>query len=171
MSTEMDKATLIHNIRASRDEMEALLTQLSETQMTAAHLAGDWSVKDLLSHITYWERDTVEVLQAAARGDTPYLTGDSETDTRNAQAVEHNRDRSIGEVMADYYHTVDALIGAGEAFPDADLFDTGRFAWREGGPLWRLVAGESYKHEREHREQLQALVAGVSGVDGGTGAG
>ncbi len=158
MTTEMDKATLIRNIEESRVEMEELLTQLSEPQLTTTGVAGGWSVKDLLSHISYWERDTVEVLQAAARGETPYLTGEEQTDARNAEAVARNRDRSVAEVMAEYYHTLDRLIEAVRAFPDADLFAPDRFPWRNGRPLWRLVAGESYNHEREHREQIRVLL-------------
>ena len=74
MPTEMDKATLIAKIQDGRREMEALLAQLSEAQMVEPGIAEGWSVKDLLSHITYWERDTVDVLKAATRGETPYLT-------------------------------------------------------------------------------------------------
>ncbi len=158
MTIEMDKATLIRNIEESRLEMEELLTQLSETQLTTPGVAGGWSVKELLSHISYWERDTIDVLQAAARGETPYLTGEEQNDARNAEAVARNGDRSMAEVMAQYYHTVDTLIETIRAFPDADLFEPDRFPWRNGRPLWRLVAGESYNHEREHREQIQVLL-------------
>ena len=157
-ANEMDKVTLIRRIEESRVEMEELLTQLSETQLTTAGVAGSWSVKDLLSHISYWERDTIDVLRAAARGETPYLTGEEQTDARNAESVARNHDRSVAEVMAEYYHTLDTLIDAVRAFPDADLVEPDRFPWRKGRPLWRLVAGESYEHEREHREQIQMLL-------------
>ena len=156
MAAEMDKATLIARIQDGRREMEALLAQLSEAQMVEAGIAEGWSVKDLLSHITYWERDTVDVLKAAARGETPYLTGPEETDARNAEAVARNRDRPAAAVVADYFQTIDDLIAQVETLSEADLTDPNRFPWEEGKPLWKHIAGESYAHEHEHREQIRA---------------
>ena len=155
MATEMDKATLITKIQDGRREMEALLAQLSEAQLVEPGVADGWSIKDLLSHITYWERDTVDVLKAAARGETPYLTGPEETDARNAEAVARNRERPVAAVIADYFQTIDDLIAQVETLSERDLSDPDRFPWEAGKPLWKHIGGESYAHEREHREQIR----------------
>ena len=43
--------------------------------------------------------------------------------------------------------------------PDAVLFDAEHFAWREGRPLWFMVAANTYWHYAEHREHLEQWLA------------
>ena len=152
----MDKATLLEKIRASRVETEALLAQLDESHLIKPGVAEGWSVKDLLAHITYWERDTVEVLEAVKRGEVPTVTGEDQTDARNADAVLRSRAHPVAAVLADYSQTNDELIELVEELPEEELTDPDRFPWEHGLPLWQRIAGESYGHEQAHRDQIRA---------------
>ena len=85
---------------------------------------GDWSIKDLMAHVTAWEKLMVQWLQEAARGETPQrpvpgLTWD-DLDLLNQRIYYQNHDRPLVDVEADYYafhqialETVTPLVGRG----------------------------------------------------------
>jgi len=46
-----------------------------------------------------------------------------------------------------------------QAMSEEDLFNSGRFAWAEGEPLWQVIAGDTYEHYQEHQKQIQEWLA------------
>jgi hypothetical protein len=54
------------------------------------------------------------------------------------------------------------VIAALGRMPEADLFDGSRFAWRQGDPIWHMIAANTWWHYREHREQIRSWLAGES---------
>src|SRR5437867_9147809 len=48
---------LLHSIQEERARLEATLARLTGEQILAPGADGPWSVKDILVHISYWERD------------------------------------------------------------------------------------------------------------------
>jgi hypothetical protein len=42
------------------------------------------------------------------------------------------------------------------ALSEAELTDPQHFAWREGDPLWHMVAANTWWHYKEHRETISA---------------
>ena len=63
----MDKATLLDNISAGHEMLAKTLSPLHEAQMTATGVNGDWSIKDVLVHLTAWQQRLLAELQKAAR--------------------------------------------------------------------------------------------------------
>ncbi len=67
----MDKNQLVNTLHVERAAWEALLKQVGDDRMTIVGVVGDWSIKDIVAHITAWEQRPVEWLAAARRGDKP----------------------------------------------------------------------------------------------------
>src|SRR5437660_2729156 len=90
---KMDKATFIETLHAERAEWEALLAEVGEARMLQPGVAGGWSVKDIIAHVMWGEREMVGVMQARA------LVGsklwDLPEDERNAIMVAEQRDRPL----------------------------------------------------------------------------
>ncbi|MBO0731474.1 MAG: DinB family protein, partial [Acidimicrobiaceae bacterium] len=59
----MKKAELIDELVATREELEELLTAMTSEQMLAAGVVGDWSVKDVLAHLLWYEREELELIR------------------------------------------------------------------------------------------------------------
>jgi hypothetical protein len=154
MSTQMDKTRLLHEIRTGYAALEEILAPLDETRMTTFGVSGDWSIKDILAHITAWHRYLLDRLQAAARNESPsvYITGldDEEVDRLNEQFYQENKSRALDEVMTDFRSTYLQIVEAVQAMQEEDLTDAQRFSWARGIPLWRFVAGDTYEHYLEH---------------------
>jgi len=154
----MDKAQLLDEMNSGYAAFENTLAPLDEKQMISSGVNGDWSIKDILAHLTAWQRYIVIRLQAAARNEKPAVRGpadDEEMDKMNARFYEENKSRPLVEVLADFHATYRQVVEAVQALSDEDLFDPQRFAWMKGNALWELVAGNTYDHYQEHIGSIQ----------------
>ena len=48
----MNKSELLHGVREEYRQWEALLNQIGETRMDQPGAAADWSIKDIVAHLT-----------------------------------------------------------------------------------------------------------------------
>lgn len=111
---------------------------------------GDWSAKDLVAHLTEWERYALQTLDEWRRGVRPwveFLFEAGGVDQQNAEAVARERDRPLGEVrtLAERVHR--------ELLLELELL---------GDEEWRAKA--AYLGER--RRTLGALLGSVLGAPG-----
>jgi hypothetical protein len=128
---------------------------------------GDWSVKDVVAHLTGWNRWLVARLQAAGDGDpdpAPPWPADLQTeDEINAWIYESNRARPIGEILDETQHVHQQLLGAIASLPDEVRVEEVRRD-RTYYLLWiddqRLPASEFFDHfHDDHEPDLRAWMA------------
>ncbi|MGH2505096.1 MAG: hypothetical protein ACRDID_21510, partial [Ktedonobacterales bacterium] len=67
MGLDTSKAQLLADLRSEQDGFEALLDEVGEQRMIQPGVAGDWSMKDIVAHLTGWRRRSVARFQAALR--------------------------------------------------------------------------------------------------------
>ena len=154
----MTKAEIMKLIRGEREGLEHVLAGLSEGQMTRPGVENGWSVKDLMAHIIDWEGRLVQWIEESLRGEVPQRPAPGMTwddlDRLNKQTYVLNKDRDLGDVLADFHRSYERALATVEALPEEDLVDPQRFAWREGAPLWHMVAANMWEHYQEHRESI-----------------
>jgi hypothetical protein len=154
---QFTKAELLDAIRVRRKRLEEALAQLGEDQMIQPGVESNWSVKDILAHIVAWEQRMVLWVGQALRGEVPAIPATwDEVHRLNEQSYWENRDRPLAEVLADFQRSYAEALALAEAVPEEDLVDPGRFSWREGVPLARVVAANTCWHYAEHLESIQA---------------
>jgi hypothetical protein len=158
----MDATELVARIRATSTQLELLIARLTVAQMNQAGAVGDWSVKDVLAHIAFWERYATGVITAARQGEAPQLDAEDGTESRNASVVAQYYLASMGAVIASWNEAREELIDQIEELSDADLNDQQRFPWNEGRALLERIAANSYEHEHEHIEQIREWIQGQS---------
>jgi len=155
MDVQMDKATFLETLRTKRGEWETLLAEVDEERVTEPGPAGEWSLKDIIAHVTWGEREMVGVLEARA------LVGSDlwnvSTDERNAAVYEQNRDRSLPDVLTEAQEVHTRLLAALETVSDEDLNDPRRYKdMLDDWVPWKLIAGNSYGHYDEHSPSIRA---------------
>src|SRR5690348_10694315 len=64
MGTFLNKTQLLTQLRNEQAAWEALLAEIGEAHMTQPEVAGGWSIKDIVAHLTGWRRRTVRRFQA-----------------------------------------------------------------------------------------------------------
>lgn len=160
---QLTKAELLDAIRAGRKQLEAALAQLNESQMTQPGVESNWSVKDVLAHIVAWEQRMVLWVGQALRGEVPAIPATwDEVHRLNEQSYWENRDRPLSEVLAEFQRSYPEALAVVEAAPEEDLMNPERFGWREGVPLARVVAANTWWHYAEHIESIQAWLGNPS---------
>ncbi|MCJ7513481.1 MAG: ClbS/DfsB family four-helix bundle protein [Anaerolineales bacterium] len=147
-------------IQQERRALELVLERLSPGLWTRPGLDGVRSVKDMLAHIAGWERRMVEWLDASYRGLTPERPAPGMTwddlDRLNQIAYEENKHKSKEAVRQEAKAAYSQALQAVQRMTNGDLLDGSRFAWRDGDPMWHMVAANTWSHYREHREQIEA---------------
>jgi len=163
MSERIDKNTLFTEIHAKYATLATLLAPLNEEQMTTPGVSGEWSIKDILAHLTAWQKCLLTDMQDATSGDEPAtsalnITGE-EMDRLNEQFYQGNKARPLNEVLTDFHSTHSQMLATVQAMSEEDLTDPDRFAWTDGKPLWQFVASETYEHSLEHMGAMRRWLA------------
>ncbi len=163
MGTTISKTQLLAELKDENASWLALLDDIGEDNMTQPEVAGGWSIKDIVAHITGWRRRTVRRLQAALNNEQevtmPWPPELEEVDDINAWIYEANRDRSLAEVLRDSDEVFQQMVDALAAFPEEKIEALQRFGWLEGEPLSGKLFFAHF-HE-EHEADMRAWLARV----------
>jgi hypothetical protein len=139
MSTIISKAQLLTELQEEQAAWEKLLSTIDEALMTEPGVAGEWSLKDIIIHLTGWRKRTISRFQAALQhqpAPAPYWPSHLKTDDEiNAWMIESNQDRPLADILQEDHAVFEQLVDTLNAFPEAELMDTHRFEWIEGEPL------------------------------------
>jgi hypothetical protein len=157
----MNKAQLIADLHAEYAEFEALLNEIGADRLTQPIAPGQWSVKDIVAHITGWRRRTVLRVRASGRGEAPpaapwpaYLGTDDDINVwLHAESV----DKPLSKILAESRQVFDDLVAAVESVPEEYLLDPNRFPWMEGQSL--TASGLFGHFHDEHEADLRRWLA------------
>lgn len=118
----MTKSELLDWLRDEYQKWEAFLDQIGLARMDQPGVNGDWSIKDIVAHLTGWNRWLVARLQAAQRGEPeppPHWPAHLQSeDEINAWIYESNRGHSVSEVLNESRHVHQQLLAVIEDLPD-----------------------------------------------------
>ena len=157
----MKKPDLISWLQEQQRQWEALLEQFGPARMDQPDVAGPWSMKDVVAHLTGWNRHLVARLQAARRGEPdpppPWPAHLQDEDHINAWIYEANRERPVSEVLDESRQVFQRLLALIECLPEDVRIDTiEASSGREFYLVWigdkRFPVGEFFDHLRDDHE-------------------
>ena len=137
-----------------------LLRALSDENITQPLTPSDWSVKDVVAHMWFWQQASVSRMDAAVRNQEPdypewwKIFGpdpNEDVDRTNAWNYEHTRNNPWQSVYADWKGQFQHYLELIEQVNEKDLFEVGRFKWMGTYPLAASPIA-SWDHHREHYE-------------------
>jgi hypothetical protein len=172
MSSTTSKSQVLADLQDQQSEWEALLQDIGEENMTQPAVA-DWSIKDIIAHLTGWRRRTVQRFQAALDHQlappTPWPAELDTDDEINAWIYAKSSDRSLADVLQDSRDVFAQLVETLDGFPEAELLDPERFPWLEGEPLTAAALFGHFheEHEPDMRAWLQRVRREKAGENGG----
>jgi hypothetical protein len=159
MNDHLTIAQLLEVMHTARSDWEALLADVGEARLTEPGVEGDWSIKDIVAHITYYESWVVDCLTAIQHGGPlpqPEFKG-LEQDERNAIIYARNRGQPLADVLRDSQTSFNQSIDRVQRLRDKDLYDP-EFT-RPHGVEWTLhdlIEGDAYEHYRDHTASVRA---------------
>ncbi len=157
MDEYLDKRTLLVLIHTERVELERAVNALSEAQLTQPGILGEWSVKDILSHIIFWEQRMLNRFRTGQGLPVPEgMTVPQFIDYLNEQNYRATRDKPLAQVLDEFRDSHRQVLEFLATLTDDDLNDPERYEWWRGEPVWHYIRGDTYEHYREHSEPIRA---------------
>jgi hypothetical protein len=133
---------ILKDVAESWQALLETVDALGEPDLLAPGMIGEWSVKDVLGHITTWDRVAIERIRLAERGERRRLVPNLHR--FNHEQAEAARDKSVDDVRADMEATHRELVQLLESTP----------------VLTRdLIRADTYDHYRGHADDIRAAIA------------
>lgn len=146
---------MLDALRATRGELEGVLAELTPEQMRRPGAAGDWSVRDVLAHLLWYEREELELVRESGAAASPLW--DVPYERRNQLIQEELRDLPVEDVLVQLRAVFTDLVAAVDRLSDGDLVRAGRFPGTSAErPPWLDIGLNSWMHEREHLDGMRA---------------
>jgi hypothetical protein len=161
MTEQQSKAELVAMRRALYTHFDALIAGLSEQQLHMPGVNGDWSVKDHIAHLTFWERvNLLEILKAIEQGTSwtdPGLERTEEVrDQTNQQVYLHNKDRSLADVLVEFQVTHQQVMESLEKLSEEELKTP--YEWLGGDTIITWLSDPN-GHYQEHEQSIRDWLA------------
>jgi len=147
----MYRNELIRWVSEEQMKWELLLAAIGGARLAQAGVNGDWSMRDVIAHLTGWQRLLVGKFQAAIDGNaepsTPWSAEITDEDEINAWIYETNRGRTVREVLDDAAAVHEDLLTALKRLSDDARVETiqGKFHVVYVGEQ-RFAVGEFFYH-------------------------
>ena len=153
----MEKSDLIRRIEPARRGWDELLSQVSDDLALRPGAEGELSAKDLVAHVTWYEREVVTMLRSRAM-DVSGLWALG-PDERNAAIFHEASGMSLEDVRAESARVFTALMEQLELLPEEAYQDAARFTdmppeWEP----WKLIAGNTIWHYPDHMGAIRRLL-------------
>jgi len=148
---------LLERIREGRAALTALWAGLTEEQMMCRPGPQEnWSVKDLVAHITWWEAFILERVTDLISGAPSEPAED--TDILNARVYAQHRDRPLAEVLAAFDANWPQLKALISSLDDEQLNRPAYYRTYDGVALLPILGAGTFHHYPSHMADLRAHV-------------
>ncbi|MEO8457086.1 MAG: maleylpyruvate isomerase N-terminal domain-containing protein [Chloroflexota bacterium] len=148
------KDTTIAKLERSWTALRSIIESVPESELTAGGVVEDWSIKDIMGHVAFWDARAAATLRASAAGrpsDIPKGDGPNWVDDWNNREYLARKDKSYTDVRGEWITSHEEARNALAEIPEPAL-DTkfGKFK------VISLFAGDTYTHYDEHAAQVKA---------------
>ncbi|MGH7503847.1 MAG: DinB family protein [Longimicrobiales bacterium] len=145
----MTRDRLLKRLAAAWQDFEESYANLSESQVLQPGVTGNWSVRDIIAHVTWWEEEALEHLPHIREGGRPprYSVKYGGIDAFNALMTEKRRGLSLAQVLLQHDEVHDRLVAYIGSVPE-ELFTAGtRFR--------RRLRLDTYSHYPIHASAIR----------------
>ena len=144
----MTKGRLLKRLESAWASFQESYAGLSEAELLEPGIAGDWSVRDIIAHVTWWEEEALTHLPLILAGGRPprYSVKYGGIDAFNAQMTGQRKALSLAEVLQQRDDVHQRLIALIQSVPDDQL----------GGRFGRRLRLDTYGHYPKHEQVIRA---------------
>ena len=145
----MNRQQLLDRIDSAWVAFQASYAGLPTSLLTEPGVTGDWSVKDIIAHVTWWEEEALRHLPSIIAGERPprYSTTYGGIDAFNAMMAERKRDLSLSDVLTQQDDTHRRLIDFIQIVPEDQFMRETRFR--------RRLQLDTYSHYPIHTRAIR----------------
>jgi hypothetical protein len=162
MTDKITKAELLQTLKEKRAAFDATIAKVPHDQLTTQNVQGEWSVKDIIAHLNYYEGWIADRLHEQLQGKSyiPTQLDMMHFDERNKITYAQNKDRTLEDVLTSSKQTFERLVAGIEAHTEAFLTEPQTF---EGAPepvvIANMLSGDVYDHYADHIPYIEEWLA------------
>ena len=154
---------IVSRIAAAHQRLVDAIAPLTDDQLQAPVLANQWSIKDALAHLAFWDQRLLHAIAPEGGKDAfrlaPPVIADIPFDERwlatvNERIYDLNRLRTLHEVQAEFAATRRRLLTVVSSLTLHDVFDPNGLSAALGEPFAPMLLG-AYEHYDEHAEDFE----------------
>jgi len=155
----MTRDELLAQMHTEREQLWSAIAGLNRDALALPGVNGEWSVKDVLAHVAFWEEHASQRLRLLAEGRAEEISyyGREEIDGTNAQVFAERRPWTVAEaeqalrlarrrLLKDLATLTDEQLGSSPA----------------GIPVLAWLAADTFQHDQEHLPQVRAWLLRLS---------
>jgi uncharacterized protein (TIGR03083 family) len=150
------RVQIMDEIAAAYGPLEAQVAALSAAQLTQPGVMGEWTVKDVLAHVAWWERHLLRTLRAGHDELDELMTEGMDsrqaTDRTNAEVFAANRDRPLADVLAEFRAAHEETLAALAGWPEDEL---------ARDEVYEAIGWDTFRHYPDHTALIQAWREGA----------
>ncbi len=151
--------TLIQKYKEARTQFEAMVDAFPKEKREIV-LFGEWSLKDMLAHLTGWERQSLHQVASLLQGTSPRWVND--VDRFNAQSVQSSKLKNWETVYSELIASGNKIIQVYEQLPESEWH-------KQAGPHpkftpKRFLEASIEHNQGEHLLQIEEQVVGTHRV-------
>jgi hypothetical protein len=145
---KMDRLQLLKRLDRAWEALKASYVGLSDSELLESCVTDNWSVRDIIAHVTWWEEEALKHLPLILAGGKPprYSVAYGGIDAFNTQMTEQKRSLSLDEVLRQRDETHNRLIDFIHTVPEDQIARETRFR--------RRLRLDTYSHYPKHAEAI-----------------
>jgi hypothetical protein len=145
----MTKGQLLKKLGAAWTDFNESYAGLSEQQILEPGVTDNWSVKDIIAHVTWWDEQAIKHLPIILKGVRPprYSIKYGGIDGFNAMMTERKKDLSFAEVLRERDETHHRLVAYIKTLPEEEFKTETR--------VRRRIRLDCYSHYSIHAKAIR----------------
>ena len=163
MKDPTSKSELLQAMHTARNEWDTLIAQIPHHQLSESAAPGLWSIKDVIAHVTEYDRWLALGLAMRLQKPPQIWLDDISLDEFNAILHQQIADRNPDDILLDSNRVFQDLINEIEAHSEAYLFGTHHVDGVSYEVIpFELLKSESYGHYYDHIPAIRAWLSSHS---------
>lgn len=146
----MNRHQLLEKLDSAWIDFEKSYAGLAPARMLMPHVTGEWSVRDIIAHVTWWEQEALKSLPVIRNGGRipRYSVAYGGIDAFNAMMTVERSGLTLSEVLDDHDTVHAQLIDYVSAAPEELYVRESRFR--------RRLRFDTYEHYPVHARAIRA---------------
>ena len=142
---------ILKKIRYNRKKWNALIEKIIEKGLSKERISHKWFVKDVIAHITWYEKELLEALEDRSIAESEFWN--MSVEDRNEMIFNKTQERTFNEILKESKSAFDDLITKIEAMSNEEL-NSDVFIKRKSDTriTWDFIGGITFWHYEDHED-------------------
>jgi len=150
------RSVLLAAMDTARSDLLRQIDRIPMSERDTRPIMGDWTLKDVLGHMTDWDLYALKALRAIRESRPLPYVAESDVDEVNAQQVAARREQTWDQAWADFQNVRAKVIDALADWYDEQLACAVDYPSDWGRTAYGWFVSQTAEHDREHADALRA---------------